>query len=79
MLVGGLKFQFGACPYSSSSDASPVELGPAITILPQHSLQICHQHTLHKAQICSQLGIRPKFKTKIAHFATLFKTGDTTF
>ena len=64
MVVGGLKFQFSACPYSSSSDSSPAELGPAMIILPQHSLQICHQHTFHKAQICLQLGIRPKFRNK---------------
>ena len=73
MLVGGLKFQFGACPYSSSSDASPVELGPAITILPQHSLQICHQHNLHKAQICLQLGIRPTFRNKWSQETALMR------
>ena len=73
MLVGGLKFQFGACPYSSSSDASRVELGPAITILPQYSLQICHQHTLHKAHICLQLGIRPKFRNKWSQETALMR------
>ena len=40
------------------------KLGPAIAILPQHSLQTCHQHILYKAQICLQLGIRLKFRNK---------------
>ena len=40
------------------------KLGPVFAILPQHSLQTCHQHILFKAQICLQLGIWLKFRNK---------------
>ena len=49
------------------------KLGPAIVILPQHSLQTCHQHILYKAQICLQLGIRLKFRNKWSQGTALMR------
>ena len=49
------------------------KLGPAIAILPQHSLQTCHQHILYKAQICLQLGIRLKFRNKWSQETALMR------
>ena len=69
--VGWLKFQFNACPYSSSSDSSC-----GISSFNTSSVQSSNlplKYILHKAQICLQLGIRPKFRNKWSRETALIR------